>query len=446
MPRWVLIVAGSAWIAVTVWGVLDPALPLALRIASALAFTLVVGIVPSAAFSGVVAMSAGTASAGAAVGLLVQGSSVGQLLGPPLVVGVGSAVGSWVGGAVTLTCLAACLLVGGLLVPDAGEAARAGTRRPGAGPARLIMLTRLLTILHAGSIASDGSRRGEGRVVGSGRLVAESALRAAIADGDLLPGARLVEADLVAMLGVSRGNIRLAIDALAAEGLVERIPNRGARIRVISTDEAVAITEARMALEALIARKAAERVTAAQADRLARPPRHLARRARGRRPPEVLDAHPAAARAGAETSPLSPVAADLVDRLQAQLVRHQFQLSLRPGRPQVSLGELTALVEAIADRDPDRAEAAAVTHFRSVISALSEPTPDPEALHEKRRRHRSAPRRCRGRRDSSAGSAWPPCTRRWDGSATWARSSARPGPAPGSAAPPSRCSAGPGTT
>jgi DNA-binding GntR family transcriptional regulator len=68
------------------------------------------------------------------------------------------------------------------------------------------------------------------------------------------------------------------------------------------------------------------------------------------------------------------VAAGLVDRLQAQLVRHQFQLSLRPGRPQVSLRELTALVDAIADGDPDRAEAAAVSHFRSVIVALSEPT------------------------------------------------------------------------
>ena len=69
-------------------------------------------------------------------------------------------------------------------------------------------------------------------MVGSGRLAAENALRAAIADGDLLPGARLVEADLVAMLGVSRSNVRLAIDALDAEGLVERIPNRGARVRV----------------------------------------------------------------------------------------------------------------------------------------------------------------------------------------------------------------------
>jgi DNA-binding GntR family transcriptional regulator len=209
-------------------------------------------------------------------------------------------------------------------------------------------------------------------MVGTGRLAAERALRSAIADGDLLPGARLVEADLVEMLGVSRGNVRLAIDALVAEGLVERVPNRGARVRVISTDEAVAITEVRMALEALLARKAAERGTPAQTD--------------------LMHGHLTALRGALEAGDLmkystliqrlhetirdaagQPVAAGLVDRLQAQLVRHQFQLSLRPGRPRVSLGELTELVDAIRDRDPDRAEAAAVTHFRSVIAALSEP-------------------------------------------------------------------------
>jgi DNA-binding GntR family transcriptional regulator len=211
-------------------------------------------------------------------------------------------------------------------------------------------------------------------VTESGRFVAEGALRAAIADGNLLPGARLVEADLVEMLGVSRGNTRLAIDALVAEGLVERIPNRGARVRVISADEAVAITEARMALEGLIARKAAERVTPAQAD--------------------LMHGHLIALRGALEAGDLmkysaliqrlhetirdvsaQPVAAALVDRLQAQLVRSQFQLSLRPGRPQVSLRELTALVDAIVARDAEGAGAAALAHFRSVIAALSEPTP-----------------------------------------------------------------------
>ena len=201
------------------------------------------------------------------------------------------------------------------------------------------------------------------------QATAEDVLRAAISGGDLLPGHRLVEADLVDRIGVSRGSVRLAIDALAAEGLVERIPHRGARVRVIPPDEAVAITEVRMALEALIARKAAERVTAAQADR--------------------LGAQLAALRGALEAGDLlkysdliqqlhgmvreaarHPVAAGLVGRLQAQLVRHQFRLSLRPGRPRVSLRELAAVVDAVADRDPDRAEAAAVAHVRSIITEL----------------------------------------------------------------------------
>lgn len=115
VSRWWLIVAGSGWTVLTVWAVHDPGLPPAVRIGSVVAFSLVVGIIPSAAFSGVTAMSAGTASVGAAVGLLVQGSSVGQLLGPPVVVAVGSAVGSWAGRPAALSCAAGLVLVGGLL-------------------------------------------------------------------------------------------------------------------------------------------------------------------------------------------------------------------------------------------------------------------------------------------------------------------------------------------
>jgi DNA-binding GntR family transcriptional regulator len=206
--------------------------------------------------------------------------------------------------------------------------------------------------------------------------MAERALRIAISRGDMPPGYRLVEAELVALTGVSRSAVRLAIDALAAEGLVERIQNKGARVRVVSTEEAVAITECRMPLEGLLARKAAERITDAEAGRL---------RAQLHTMTAALDSgdvlkyseliqqlHGLVGEAARH-----PIAADLVGRLQAQLVRHQFRLSLRPGRPGVSLSELSELVDAITGRDPERAEAAAVTHFRSVIAALSEPTPDP---------------------------------------------------------------------
>ena len=56
--------------------------------------------------------------------------------------------------------------------------------------------------------------------------------------------------------------------------------------------------------------------------------------------------------------------------LTAQLVRHQFRLSLRPGRPQASLGEHLAIIDAIAAGRPAQAEEATRRHLRSVITAL----------------------------------------------------------------------------
>ena len=66
------------------------------------------------------------------------------------------------------------------------------------------------------------------------------------------------------------------------------------------------------------------------------------------------------------------VAAGLLERLNAQLVRHQFQLSLRPGRPQQSLPKHLAIITAIADRQPAEAEEATRRHLRSVIAAQLE--------------------------------------------------------------------------
>ena len=93
-------------------------------------------------------------------------------------------------------------------------------------------------------------------------------LRRAILAGDMAPGQRLVEEELAGLLGVSRASVREALFDLAADGLAERIPNRGARVRAVTVDEAVAITECRMALEGLCAAKAAELVTGPQAERL----------------------------------------------------------------------------------------------------------------------------------------------------------------------------------
>ena len=120
VPRRRLFLAGSGATAVTVWGVLDPDLPLALRVASALTFSFVAGVVPASIFSGVAALSAGTPSAGASVGVLQQGSSLGQLTGPPLVVASGAALGTW-GGPAVLTGMAVLVALTAFAWPDPEE-------------------------------------------------------------------------------------------------------------------------------------------------------------------------------------------------------------------------------------------------------------------------------------------------------------------------------------
>jgi len=194
-------------------------------------------------------------------------------------------------------------------------------------------------------------------------------LRQAILSGDVAPGQRLVEEDLAGTLGVTRQSLRAALLDLTAEGLVERIPNRGARVRVVSAEEAVAISECRMALEALCAAKAAERITDDEAAQLRELAEHLKRSVADRNPMKYSELNRELHRRIGVIS-RQAVAVGLLERLHAQLVRHQFQLALRPGRPEVSLGEHLAIAYAVADRRPEDAERAVKAHLASVIEAL----------------------------------------------------------------------------
>src|SRR6266496_3792577 len=104
------------------------------------------------------------------------------------------------------------------------------------------------------------------------------ALRAAILRGDYAPRQRMIEADLCAELGVSRFAVRTTLRALAAEGLIEVQPNKGARIREIPLAEAIEITEVRMVLEGLVAARAAARGAGRGTAPLQRAQRRAARR------------------------------------------------------------------------------------------------------------------------------------------------------------------------
>src|SRR3970040_1259795 len=78
-------------------------------------------------------------------------------------------------------------------------------------------------------------------------------LRRSIIAGRLAPGARLVERQLIAMMGVSRTVIREALRQLESEGLITMIPNKGPAVRELTLQEAKDLYGIRAVLEGLAA-------------------------------------------------------------------------------------------------------------------------------------------------------------------------------------------------
>jgi DNA-binding GntR family transcriptional regulator len=100
-----------------------------------------------------------------------------------------------------------------------------------------------------------------GRTAGSlhGELL--EGLRELINHGDLAPGARVPERVLCQRFGVSRTPLREALKVLAAEGLVELLPNRGARVASLEEDDLGALFEVIGMLEAEAGRLACGRMS-----------------------------------------------------------------------------------------------------------------------------------------------------------------------------------------
>lgn len=86
-----------------------------------------------------------------------------------------------------------------------------------------------------------------------------AALRELILHGQFAAGARLGEVELAERLGVSRTPVREALTRLAAEGLVELVPNRGARVASWSVAELEGVFDLRSALEPRLTGYAAPR-------------------------------------------------------------------------------------------------------------------------------------------------------------------------------------------
>lgn len=106
---------------------------------------------------------------------------------------------------------------------------------------------------------------------------AYAALRRAIRDGMVIPGHIYSELQLARLLGVSRTPVREALIELAMEGAVDKMPQRGFKLRSISRHELTEVFHLRTLLEDYVVTQMAK---GAQADDIAGLRRILERQAR----------------------------------------------------------------------------------------------------------------------------------------------------------------------
>ena len=194
-------------------------------------------------------------------------------------------------------------------------------------------------------------------------------LRMAIYHGELTPGQRLIEAEVASRYDASRGAVREALALLSNEGLVVRERNRGARVRPVSLDEAIEITEARAVLEGLCAAKAAAVITARERRELKALSTPMSEAVRKN---DIIVYNRTSQQVHIRVREIAKQAtvSGLLDRLRYQSVRYQFHVALLPGRPAQGLKEHLAIINAVCSGDPDAAEKAMRDHLFSVIEAL----------------------------------------------------------------------------
>jgi GntR family transcriptional regulator, trigonelline degradation regulator len=170
-------------------------------------------------------------------------------------------------------------------------------------------------------------------------------LRQSIISGRLEPGARLVERELVGMMGVSRTVIREALRQLETEGLVAIIPNKGPVVRKLSLEEARDLYSIRAVLEGLAARLFVENGDNAHVEKLEQALEDTAEAYWGGDPGRIL-----------ETKNRFSMIGLLHMRIRRWRALGLGHPKRSPERSKESIDGLWDVLEAIRERDADLAE------------------------------------------------------------------------------------------
>ncbi len=220
---------------------------------------------------------------------------------------------------------------------------------------------------------SSGGRPEERPGIHNQAELAYRRLRERLTDGHYSPGDRLTELGMCEDLGMSRTPVREALRRLQSDGLVTST-GRGVVVSSLSPDEMLHAMHLHGALDALAAKLAATaqregQLSPAQLGGLKEAAHHVEERAEAGDAAGAwranLDFHMMLARLSG-----NPLLEDALDRIWARFAI--VSLSNINRRRDLTPRQHDAILSAILDGDPQRAEAAAAEHVREAVEKFGE--------------------------------------------------------------------------
>lgn len=193
-------------------------------------------------------------------------------------------------------------------------------------------------------------------------------LRQRIVSGEYEPGERLIANDLATEFQVSRMPIREALTRLAATGLVEFIPYKGAVVNELTADDYVEIFHIRSVLEGLAARLACCNLTEEDLGEM---------QAANLEIKEMIDTDDTDfqsvnrkfhsviwKRANSERLQT------LLSNLYSEAAQYRHMMVIQPGRMKEVAEEHDQFLDALKKHDPELAEQSVRDHYQSTLDWL----------------------------------------------------------------------------
>lgn len=192
-----------------------------------------------------------------------------------------------------------------------------------------------------------------------------NALKEKIINGALSPAESLPEAELAAQHGVSRNTIKKALLMLESEGLVTIEQNKGAKVRAYSKREVLEYLEVREALEGILIRQTVPLITNKEIQALEN---YLTEMRQYNVEGQLLEYSQCNRKFHQIIYDACPnrTLADIIVNLKNQMRKYGNKTVLIPGRCEYGLAEHAAIVDALCERDTQKAEIAVCRHIRSV--------------------------------------------------------------------------------